>query len=419
MGILVTTDTVHKKPEGSLQADAGLTVSGRQNDTTTLIRKIHNDPQLAQAVADLQSSGQIGEHDKFSLDKVAALGGMARLYMITAVSPQTGTACLGKGEFVIRSVKHIAVKVPNEREKVIEEEEAVAQELSLSAPAVVRYRPEYLCMEGLAGLNLQDAFIIIKDFPLPVKLFLMRKIAAAACELNERGISHGDIKPKNIILQPDGKVRLIDYGLAKKKEEYGSIKTVRGTPGYLPPEAGQGERHEKSDVFSLGMTFYELLHPQNKPMYKDEPLNTDRQQLLVNYLMFLNRLPIDIEARLKELGSSPPAMKTLLNQMLCTNTEKRIGIRAATEQLDTILQPYMAVYPGLGNDYLQKLIRHGIHNKFGPASYEPGPNGDTDLNPRHFLLREGISSSPPALVKSRLRAAIILVRKALSCIMLA
>ncbi len=108
------------------------------------------------------------------------------------------------------------------------------------------------------------------------------KLAKAVATLHRAGVIHRDIKPDNVILQPDGGLKLLDLGVARLPNiEDFPATTVPGTPSYMAPELIDGQPgNEKSDIFALGVTLFRMftgaypygeIEPFSRPRFTRPP----------------------------------------------------------------------------------------------------------------------------------------------------
>ncbi len=168
----------------------------------------------------------------------------------------------------------VALKIPHlqyESDIVFSErfrrEEEVGQ--TLDHPNIVRIlKPRdksrsYLAMEYVEGRSLRA---LMGKSPMPVDraLELARQVCDALAYLEAHGVVHRDIKPENILVTADGRVKIIDFGIAlfqaERRMTWAGLSHTVGTPDYMAPEQIRGRRGDaRTDVYALGMLLYELL----------------------------------------------------------------------------------------------------------------------------------------------------------------
>jgi FixJ family two-component response regulator/predicted Ser/Thr protein kinase len=131
----------------------------------------------------------------------------------------------------------------------------------------------FIAMEYLAGGSLAKR--LRRGLSRAEALDNARQIARALAAIHEAGILHRDLKPANVMFRDDDSIALIDFGLAKQVELEAAITgagQIFGTPYYMSPEQGHAERvDERSDIYSLGCIFYEMLTGQ-RPFVADSPM---------------------------------------------------------------------------------------------------------------------------------------------------
>lgn len=117
----------------------------------------------------------------------------------------------------------------------------------------------YLVMELIEGQSLEK--ILTKgSVPFPSACNWAAHVAVALTNAHRRGIIHGDIKPANILITHDNRVKLTDFGMARLAKHDNGDTSLYGTPAYWCPEQIHGRPQDaRSDLFSLGVVLYEML----------------------------------------------------------------------------------------------------------------------------------------------------------------
>lgn len=146
---------------------------------------------------------------------------------------------------------------------------------SLSHPNIVQvydieelYKTVFILMEYLEGQSLKDKLERQGVLPLSQTVSTLTQIYSGLAYAHERGVVHRDIKPANIFLQPDGRVRILDFGLACAPGT--EDMSLAGTVKYAPPEQIDGDPVDgRSDIYSTGIMAYEMVCGQ-RPYPEDD-----------------------------------------------------------------------------------------------------------------------------------------------------
>ena len=130
----------------------------------------------------------------------------------------------------------------------------------------------WIVMELVTGGSVMDRLESSGALPVAEAAELGRQMAEAMAYAHAQGIVHRDFKPDNVLLTTDGEVKITDFGLAKMAADGPKLThtgMVLGSPAYMSPEQATGEEaDERSDIYALGATLYELL--TKRPPFEGE-----------------------------------------------------------------------------------------------------------------------------------------------------
>jgi eukaryotic-like serine/threonine-protein kinase len=184
----------------------------------------------------------------------------------------------------------------------------------------------YMAMELLEGNDLKDTIGRHTPYTLDQKLGLMEQIAEGLAFAHAKDVVHRDLKPANIHIQPNGQIKIMDFGLAKlASSDMTRAGMIMGTPNYMSPEQVRGEKADsRSDVFSLGAVFYELL--ANRKPFEADSLHAVLFQVMQN----------EPEALLNLVPDVPPMLAQVVEKAMAKDSALRF--RDAGELRDALRQ---------------------------------------------------------------------------------
>src|SRR5262249_49643050 len=120
----------------------------------------------------------------------------------------------------------------------------------------------YIAMEYLSGRSLKELMVSRGPTPIKIAVEYTRQILAALGFAHRNRILHRDIKPHNVVVDPDGRLKVTDFGIARSggTSQMTEVGSIIGTAQYLSPEQARGAPvDQRSDVYSVGVVLYEML----------------------------------------------------------------------------------------------------------------------------------------------------------------
>lgn len=232
----------------------------------------------------------------FRIDRRLGTGGMGAVYRALDTSLQ----------------RYVAVKVLKNANQCADDRaatmlrEAIAQ-ARLNHPNVVtiyyvgrQAEEPFLAMELLSGPTLSERLKNEGSIPYGEAIRYAIQVASALDHAAQFGIVHADIKPANLILAGEGRIKLSDFGLSRIQHAKDQKQSISGTPAYVAPELIRGEALSiQSDMYALGITLFELVFGRSPY----EPTGTsvrDRMEVhLTSPISFPASLPTSIPVEFK------------------------------------------------------------------------------------------------------------------------
>jgi eukaryotic-like serine/threonine-protein kinase len=214
----------------------------------------------------------------------------------------------------------------------------------------------FLAMEFVHGMSVRQ---IIDDKPMkvPDALQVMLQVLDALASAHEHGVIHQDVKPANILLTPQGRAKVADFGISRfANTDVTSVSSSMGTPNYMAPEQIRGGTVDhRADLFAAGATLFEMVAGERafggrSPAEVTHRIMNDRLPLLPAVARSeVPRLQFVLE---RALGKQPEdrfdsahEMAEALRQVLGSMAEDKIAAAAATFVMPTPLAPVPAAAP--------------------------------------------------------------------------
>jgi eukaryotic-like serine/threonine-protein kinase len=230
------------------------------------------------------------------------------------------------------------------RERFLREARVAAR---LSHPNIVNVydcgevdgRP-FMVMELVEGVTLADEIVQRGRLEVPEAVALARQVCAGLEHAHEHGLIHRDIKPRNLILRPDGLVKIADFGIARSVDgtQLTAAGTVLGTAVYAAPEQASGERvTTAADIYSLGAVLYELI--SGRPPYRFETLPELVLKQRTGRVRSLRDLADDVPSRVDELVLRCLSPEPSARPPSAAAVAEELGPGTDTERATVVMRP--------------------------------------------------------------------------------
>ncbi|RKP27352.1 serine/threonine-protein kinase Sgk2, partial [Syncephalis pseudoplumigaleata] len=286
--------------------------------------------------------------DDFCLLSVIGKGSYGKVML--ARHKETGTV------YAIKAISKSKIRGrPADIRRVMSEREVLRRNATHPFLIGLRYSFQsaqklYLCVDYVSGGELFFHLQRDRRFPEARTRFYACEILSALEYLHELGFVYRDLKPENLLLDSEGHIRLVDFGLAKNTGE-GKTSTFCGTPEYLAPEVLRRQRYGKEvDWYCFGSVIYEMLVGL-PPFY-----SPDDRDMFDRILHERVRFPNFV---------SKPARVLIVN-LLERNPKLRLGSRGASEVKS------QAFFRGIDWDR--------VYRKEYPVPFDPQVAGTMDLH---------------------------------------
>jgi serine/threonine protein kinase/beta-lactam-binding protein with PASTA domain len=321
---------------------------------------------------------------RYQVEAQVAMGGMATVYRAMDIRLDRQVALKVMHADLARDEEFV--------NRFIGEAKSVAR---LSHPNVVAVFDQgrdgsylYLAMEYLPGRTLRDLLDERGWFPPREALAIMVPLLSGLAAAHTAGIVHRDVKPENVLVAPDGHLKVVDFGLARALTMSSQTRTglIIGTVAYLAPEQVTGTGADaRTDIYAAGIVLFELL-TGTKPHTGESPLS-------VAYKHVNEAIP----APSRLAGGISPEVDQLVLQATSRDPHGRPSDAGAfLRSVHDVMRTLGSDWPGQGqgpvavNDWAGYVSRHGNgpqtygQQAFGQLAYGPQTFGQQAIGPQAY-----------------------------------
>ncbi len=211
----------------------------------------------------------------------------------------------------------------------------------------------FIVMEFLRGESLENR---LKGSPMPLveKLDIVRQVCDGLAYAHSKGVVHRDIKPANVMVQPDGRPKIVDFGIARLESSSGHTQTgaVIGTFHYISPERLKGESADgRADVWACGIMLYQML--TNHLPFQGEDISALHKVVNEPY-----------DPLSKYLVEYPPMLDSILDRALAKNPDDRYVAEEMASDLDALGEQLKRAQVG---EILIKVKDMLLEEQYAPA----------------------------------------------------
>jgi eukaryotic-like serine/threonine-protein kinase len=252
------------------------------------------------------------------LESVLAEGTLTQIHRARAAGAASDKQL--PGQYVVKVLREIWHEQPAQIAQ-IRQEATVGRcvshrHLSPILAAHIHRPPYYIVLPWLDGANVAAHLAAQGRLAMPLALWIARQAAQALEALHTAGYVHGDVNPRNLFLNMNGHVTLLDLSCSRRigdgaEQSASAIEesTLSGTPKYLAPEIFIGQHaNPRSDLYSLGLTLFEMLIGRPPPMPDEMAILAvfKREAMLPNVRDFAPWVPLEIADLVRKLTAHDP-----------------------------------------------------------------------------------------------------------------